>query len=321
MQPINRAGIEAARERIAPHIRTTPTLSLERGAFSLQGFLVLKLELMQHTGSFKARGAFNRILSCDVDHAGVVAASGGNFGVAVAYAAAKLDLPAEVFVPDTSSPVKVERLHALGADVQVVRGFYADALAASEQRAAKTGALFMHAYDQPEVVAGQGTVAAELSRQTQAVDTVLVAVGGGGLIGGVASWFAGDVRVVGVEPVRAPTLTRALEAGMPIDVEVSGLAADSLGARRAGSIGFAAARSFVERTILVEDVAIADAQRMLWHETRIVAEPGGAAALAALTSGAYRPAADEWVAVLVCGGNTDPALLSSGERLGSPALP
>jgi threonine dehydratase len=309
-QRIERADIEAAFDRIGGRIRHTPVLELEAGAFGVDNPQIeLKLELLQHTGSFKVRGAFNRILSADVPGAGVIAASGGNFGLAVAYAARELDHKAEIFVPQTSPAAKIQRICALGANVHVIPGYYEDAFEASRTRAEETGALVMHAYDQPEVVVGQGTVGLELSEQAPQADTVLVAVGGGGLIGGVASWFAGAVRVVGVEPERCPTLHAALAAGHPVDVDVGGIAADSLGASRAGVIGFAAAERFVERVVLVPDDAIHDAQLRLWEEVRVVAEPGGAASVAALVCGAYRPDPNERVVALVCGANTDPASL------------
>jgi len=318
---VDRTDIEAAVERIAPHVRTTPVLELEPGAFGLDGAsLILKLELLQHTGSFKPRPAFSRMLAADVPDAGVIAASGGNFGVAVAYAAGRLGHRAEVFVPDTSSPVKIERLRELGADVRVVPGFYADALEASEERAAESGALVMHAFDQPEVVAGDGTLAVELSRQVPDADAVLVAVGGGGLIAGVASWFRGDVRIVGVEPEACPCLHAALEAGEVVDVEVGGIAADSLGPRRAGEIAFATVREFVDGVALVSDDAIREAQRRLWEGLRLVAEPGGATALAALVAGAYRPEPDERLVVLVCGANSDPASVAEDRSGAAPSL-
>lgn len=307
---VERTEIEAAHERIAPHIRKTPVLDLEPGAFGVQGRLVLKLELLQHTGSFKARPAFSRMLAAVVGKSGVIAASGGNFGLAVAYAARELRYPAEIFVPETSPAVKIERLRELGAEVEVVPGFYSEAAVASRTRAEETGALVMHPFDQPEVVAGDGTVGIELSEQVPDADTVLVAVGGGGLIAGIASWFAGEVRVVGVEPELCPSLHTALEGGEPVDVEVGGIAADALGPRRVGDIAFETAKRFVDRVLLVPDEAIRDAQRRLWHEFRLISEPGGAAALAALTSAAYQPEEDERVVVLVCGGNTDPASIT-----------
>ncbi len=299
--------VRAAHERIAPWIRRTPVVDLGPGALGSDASLVMKLELLQYTGSFKPRGAFNRMLSAEVPDAGVIAASGGNFGLAVAYAAQQLGHHAEVFVPQTSPPVKADRIREHGAEVRMVPGYYADALAVCEERAGETGALFLHAYDQPEVVAGQGTIGLELAEQAPNAETVLVAVGGGGLIGGIAASFEGDVRVVGVEPELCPTLHRALEAGSPVDVEVGGYAADSLGARRAGEIGFALARLFVEAVILVSDDAIREAQRRLWRDARVIAEPGGAAAVAAITSGAYRPERGERVVALACGANTDPA--------------
>ncbi|MGZ8612307.1 MAG: threonine/serine dehydratase [Actinomycetota bacterium] len=303
--------IREAADRIAGRVRRTPVLELDAGAFGATGRLSLKLELLQHTGSFKPRGAFSRMLAADVPEAGVIAASGGNFGLAVAFAARELGHRSEVFVPDSSPPIKARRIAEHGADVRVIPGFYDEALAASRERAAETGALVLHAFDQPEVVAGQGTLAAELSEQVPDADTVLVAVGGGGLIGGVAAWYQGRTRVVGVEPDRCPTMSEALRAGRPIEVDVEGYAADSLGARRCGEIAYAVASRYVEHVLLVTDDAIRDAQRRLWEEVRVVAEPGGAAALAALLSGRYRPDADERVVVLVCGANTDPGWLSA----------
>jgi threonine dehydratase len=303
---VERGDIQAARHRIAGYVRSTPVLEAGAGSFGLEAPLVLKLELMQHTGSFKSRGAFNKMLASDVPSAGVVAASGGNFGLAVAYAARELGHHAEIFVPDTSPDAKIEGIRSLGADVQIVPGYYHEASVVAVARQAESGALAMHPYDQPEVVAGAGTVGLELAEQVPDADTVLVAVGGGGLIAGVASWFRGDVRVVGVEPEACPTLHDALRAGAPVDVDVGGLAADSLGPRRVGAIAFAAASAWVERVVLVSDEAIRDAQRRLWHDAHLVAEPGGAASLAGLIAGAYQPAADERVVVVVCGANTDP---------------
>jgi threonine dehydratase len=297
--------VSQARARIAGRVRTTPVLRLEPGAFGLRGEIILKLEHLQHTGSFKPRGAFNKMLASPVPETGVIAASGGNFGLGVAYAARELGHRAEIFVPSTSPAVKAERIRGMGADVTVVDGYYDDAQTASATRAAETGALAMHPFDQPEVVAGQGTVAAELTEQVRDADTVLVAVGGGGLIGGIAAWYAGTTRVVGVEPDTCPTLSEALRVGRPTPVEVSGYAADSLGTRKAGEIAYDVASRYVEHVILVPDETIRDAQRALWDRTRIVAEPGGAAAFAALLTGRYRPDPDERVVVLVCGSNTD----------------
>ncbi len=302
----SRDAIEAARERIAPHMRTTPVIRTGAGAFGVDVELTLKLELLQHTGSFKPRGAFSKLLASDVPPAGVVAASGGNFGLAVAYACRRLGYAAEIFVPSTSPASKIGRVRAEGAAVHVVPGYYDDASAMARARQVETGALAMHPFDQPEVVAGQGTIGIELARQTPDADTVIVACGGGGLVGGIASWFRGDVRVIAVEPEGSRCLDAALAAGEPVDVTVDSIATDSLGARRVGTIAFEAARAYVERVALVPDAAIREAQRRLWCELRLVAEPGGAAALAALMHGAYVPTPDERVVVVVCGANGDP---------------
>jgi threonine dehydratase len=303
---IDREAIEAAAARIAEHVRITPVVRPDLWRDATLSVPTLKLECLQHTGSFKARGAFNRILSAPPNAAGVIAASGGNHGLAVAHAARVLGHRAEIFVPEISHPVKVEALRAQGAAVHVVGRDYAEAFEASEQRRTETGALRVHAYDQHEVVAGQGTAAREFEAQVPELDTVLVAVGGGGLIGGVAAWYAGRVRVIGVEPVTSRALDAALAAGAPVDVPVSGIAADSLGARRIGSIALAIAREHVERVVLVTDEDIMSARRTLWRDLRIVAEPGGAAATAALLSGRYQPHAGERVGVLVCGANCHP---------------
>lgn len=301
---ITREQIAAAHERIGAHVRRTPVVRLTGADFGLDPFpLALKLESLQHSGSFKARGAFASLLGRDVPPAGVAAASGGNHGAAVAYAAMRLGVPAKIFVPRISSPAKVARIRAYGADLVVGGERYADALEASERWVEESGALAVHAYDQEGTLLGQGTVGAEMEEQLPELDSLLVAVGGGGLIGGIAAWYAGRVRVVGVEPEAAPTLARALEAGRPVDVEVGGVAADSLGARRIGALMLPIAREHVERVALVPDSAIRDAQAALWDSLRLVAEPGGAAALAALLSGAYRPAPDERVGVVLCGGN------------------
>ena len=307
--PPTRADIEAVDRLIDGHIRRTPVLQVEDGLHL--GFpLTLKLELLQVSGTFKARGAYATLLSQPVPAAGVVAASGGNFGLAIAYAARDLGHPATVFVPESAPAAKADRLRALGADVVAVGDRYAVALEASLARAADTGALFAHAYDQPLVVAGAGTCAVEIAAQVPDADTVLVAVGGGGLIGGVASWLRGDARVVAVETQSTPTLHEALRAGAPVDVEVGGVAASALGATRIGAIGFAAAQQWVDDSVLVSDADVVAAQRRLWQDLRIVTEPGGATAMAALLSGAYRPAPDEHVVALICGANVDPATLS-----------
>jgi threonine dehydratase len=266
--------------------------------------VTLKLELMQHSGSFKARGAFVNLLTRKVPTAGVVAASGGNHGAAVAYAAMRLEVPAKIFVPTISSPAKIQRIRDYGADLVVTGERYADALAASDQWAAQSGALMVHAFDQPETLLGQGTIGLELDRQDAAIDSLLVSVGGGGLIGGIAAWYEGRVRVIGVEPELSPTLTRALQAGRPVDAEASGLAADSLAPKRVGEHVFPIAQRHVEKVVLVTDDQIRAAQEKLWQVLRVVAEPGGAAAFAALLSGRYQPQPGERVGVLVSGGNT-----------------
>ena len=304
---ITRADIRRAWTRIASHVRVTPCIDVSAGGHSL----TLKLECLQVSGTFKARGAFNRLLANPIPGAGVVAASGGNHGIAIAHAARTLGVAASIFVPSVSAPAKRARLAALGAQVRVAGEQYADALAAAERFAADTGALTSHAYDQADTLCGQGTVALEWERQAPELDTVLVAVGGGGLIGGMAAWYQGAVRVVAVESEGCPTLHRALAAGRIVDVEVGGLAADSLGARRVGELMFPIARRWIEHSVLVEDDAIRAAQQRLWADVRVAAEPGGATALAAVLSGAYRPAPGERVGVLVCGANLDPAALAT----------
>jgi threonine dehydratase len=266
--------------------------------------ITLKLELLQYTGSFKARGAFANLVQRPVPGAGVVAASGGNHGAAVAYAAMRLGHPARIFVPTVCSAAKIERIRSYGAELVIGGERYADALTASEQWARQSGALPVHAFDQDETMSGQGTVALELEQQAPELDTVLVPVGGAGLLVGIAAWYGGAVRLVGVEPELAPTLTRALEAGRPVDAEAGGIAADSLAPRRVGERGFPIIRRFVERVVLVSDPAIRAAQETLWKLLRVVAEPGGAAALAALLSGRYQPEAGSRVGVILSGGNT-----------------
>ena len=301
---IGRREIAEVREVIRPYVRVTPVVEVRGADFGLADFpIVLKLELLQHSGSFKARGAFTNLLTRKIPAAGVVAASGGNHGVAIAYAAMRLGVTAKIFVPTVASPEKVARIRSYGADLVVGGDLYADALAASEAWIAQTAALPVHAYDQIETLLGQGTLGMELAEQA-AVDTVLVSVGGGGLLGGVASWFAGAVRVIGVEPEAAPTLTEALKAGRPVDAPAGGIAADSLAPRRVGELMFPIARAHVARVALVSDEAIRRAQEALWSAVRIVAEPGGAAGFAALLSGAFKPAAGERVGVVVCGGNS-----------------
>ena len=302
---IEAGRIRAIHEVIRPHIRATPIVELDGGELGLPAFrLTLKLEQLQHSGSFKARGAFANLLTRELPAPGVVAASGGNHGAAVAFAAMRLGVPARIFVPSVSSPAKVERIHSYGAELSIVGEGYADALAASLDCAARTGALPVHAFDQEETLLGQGTLGLELSRQAPDLDTLLVAVGGGGLIGGIAAWYAGSVRVIGVEPQDAPTLTEALRAGRPVDAPTGSVAADSLAPLRVGEIMFPIAQAHVDRVLLVSDAMIQRAQRALWDGLRIVAEPGGAAAFAALIGGVYRPTPGERVAVVVSGGNT-----------------
>jgi len=305
MTKVDPAAIAAVHPLIAPHIRRTPIVSVDGADFGLAaGPLSLKLELLQHSGSFKVRGAFTNLLTREVPAAGVVAASGGNHGVAIAYAAMKLKVPAKIFLPTISSPSKIERIRSYGADLVIGGDRYADALAASEQWAEKSGAMRVHAFDQPETMMGQGTIGLELDRQDAPIDSLLVSVGGGGLIGGISAWYQGRVRVIGVEPEAAPTLTKALQAGRPVDAEAGGLAADSLAPKRVGEHGFPIVQRHVEQVILVTDAQIRAAQEQLWQVLRVVAEPGGAASFAALLSGRYRPQAGERVGVLVCGGNT-----------------
>jgi threonine dehydratase len=302
---IDRSAIERVYDVIAPYIRQTPVVDVDAADFNVRHSCVLvKLELLQRAGSFKTRGAFANLLTREIPAAGVVAASGGNHGAAVAYAAMTLSIPAKIFVPTVSSPAKVERIRAYGADLVVGGERYADALAASEAWSARSGALAVHAFDQRETLLGQGTVGLELTGQAPQLDTVLVAVGGGGLIGGIAAWYAGRVRIVGVEPESAPTLTDALKAGRPVDAPAGGIAADSLAPRRVGELMFPIARAHIDRVVLVTDEAIAAAQRALWESLRIVTEPGGAAVLAALQSGAYTPTANEKVGIVLSGGNT-----------------
>jgi threonine dehydratase len=302
---ISQEDIAAAARLIRPHIRRTPVIEVSGADFGLDAMdLSLKLELLQHSGSFKARGAFANLLMREVPPVGVVAASGGNHGAAVAYAAMQIGVPAKIFVPSISSSVKVDRIRAYGADLVVGGERYADALAACDAWLVRSGALPVHAFDQRETLLGQGTIGMELEEQIADLDTLLVAVGGGGLIGGIAAWCAGRIKVVGVEPEAAPTLSKALEAGRPVDAAAGGIAADSLAPRRVGELVFPIAQSYVERVVLVTDEAIQGAQEALWKTLRVVAEPGGAAALSALLSGRYRPGPAERVAVVISGGNS-----------------
>ena len=286
-------------------IRHTPIINVDLADFGRQpGPGALKLESLQHSGSFKARGAFANLLSRPIPASGVVAASGGNHGVAVAYAAMRLGVPATIFLPSVTSPSKVERIRSYAANLVVAGERYADALAASEAFVRESGALAVHAFDQPQTLLGQGTVGCEIDADLPDIDTLLVAVGGGGLIGGIAAWFRGRIRIVAVEPEGSPTLWRALAAGQPVDAETDGIAADSLAPKRVGTIMFPIAQAYVERAVLISDDDIRAAQAALWDKVRVVAEPGGAAAFGALLSGKYAPAPDERVAVLVCGANT-----------------
>ena len=309
--PVTRDAIIRAHDRIGGHVRRTPILPAHFAEVP-DADVFLKLELLQYAGSFKARGAFNNLLSRDVPPAGVTAASGGNHGIAVALAASRLGHKARIFIPEISPKVKVDAIRAHGAEAVVGGARYADAQAACDRHSAETGALLVHPYDSPETLAGQGTTAKEWEEDQAALgfgnlDTVLIGVGGGGLIGGMAAWWAGQVKVVGVEPEGSCCLHAALEAGRPVDVDVNSVAADSLGAKRVGSLVFEVARHAVDHVALVADDAIRETQRLLWRDFRLVSEPGGAAALAALLSGRYKPQSGERVGVLLCGSNTDPA--------------
>jgi threonine dehydratase len=300
-----RNEVSEIEQRIRPYIRRTPVIETNPADFGVAcAALTLKLELMQYAGSFKTRGAFTNLLSRTIPKAGVVAASGGNHGAAVAYAAMRLGIPATIFVPTISSPAKIDRIRSYGARLEIRGDLYADALAASQEFERESGALSIHAFDQPETIRGQGTLALELEQQAPNLDTVLVGVGGGGLISGIAAWYGGRTRVIGVEPRKSPTLTRAFEAGKPVDAEAGGIAADSLAPRRVGELVFPIARQYVERVVLVEDEMIEHAQQRLWNDLRVVAEPGGSAAFAALISGVYAPSSGERVGVVVSGGNT-----------------
>lgn len=290
---------------IRPYVRRTPVIETEAADWGLAGFTVIfKLELLQRAGSFKTRGAFANLLMRAVPVAGVVAASGGNHGVAVAYAAQRLGKPARIFVPSVASPAKVARIRECGAELSVSGERYADALAESERWAASTGALQVHAFDQLETLQGQGTLALELEQQVENLDTLLVAVGGGGLLGGIAAWYQDHIRLIGVEPESAPTLTRALAAGHPVEAEAGGIAADSLAPKKVGELMFPLAQRYAQRVLLVTDEDIRAAQRRLWDTLRIVTEPGAAAPFAALLSRRYQPRPGERVGVVVSGANT-----------------
>ena len=294
--------VERAAGLIAPYVRRTPTIE--------HGPLVLKLELLQHAGSFKTRGAFNRVLGePSIPDAGLIAASGGNHGAALSYVGGRLGVATEIFVPSTSPDVKRRNIERFGATAYVVDGYYDDAQAVADARQRETGALQIHPYDHPATVAGQGTMARELDQQVAAIDTIVVAAGGGGFVAGQAAWFGDRVRVVSAEPETSQCLRAARMAGEPVDVDVSGVAADSLGAKRLGAVPWAIVQRFVDEAVVVTDDDIRAAQRELWAEFRLVVEPGGAAAFAALRSGAYRPGSDERVVVAVCGSNCDPSTI------------
>ncbi len=304
--PVSREKIAATYELIRPYVRRTPVIDVDLADFGLSPHTIsCKLELLQHAGSFKPRGAFANLLTRTLSTAGVVAASGGNHGLAVAFAANRLKVPASIFVPGVAAATKQERIRSLRANLNVVGQLYADALAASRTFAEETGAVQIHAFDQPETLLGQGSVGLEAEQQCPDLDTLLVGVGGGGLIGGIAAWYEGRVKLVAVEPHAAPTLHRALEAGRPVDAEAGGIAADSLAPRRVGELMYPLAERFVDRVALVHDDDIKKTQQALWRVLRIASEPGGAAAMAALLSGVYRPQPNERVGVLLCGANTD----------------
>ena len=297
-------------ERIAPFIRRTPIIDVEVPGVEVP--VVLKLEFMQHSGSFKARGAFASLLGEKVPDAGVAAASGGNHGAAVAYVAGVLGIPAKIFVPEISSPAKIAKIRSFGADVVVDGENYSAALANCQAYLAESGAMSLHAYNSPATITGQATLAAELETQVlDGVDSVLMAVGGGGLIGGAAAWYQGDAKLIGVESEGCATLHDALAAGEPVMIKPQGLAADSLGASSIGELMFPLAQEYISGVTLVNDDDIRAAQKWLWENLRIITEPGGATAFAALLSGKYQPSKDERVAVVLCGGNTDPAVFAS----------
>lgn len=303
-----REAIEHAAALVDDHIRRTPMVDVE---YAPGKWVTLKLEQLQHTGSYKPRGAFNSVLSEIVRPSLLVAASGGNHGLAVAHVGATLGIPTEIFVPTTTPLVKVDGIRSLGATVELIGSSYAEAHQASIVRANETGAFQIHAYDGLPTLTGQGTLGREIEAQAPDTDAIVLAVGGGGLMGGISSWWAGRAAIIAVEPVDCPTFHTALDAGGPVDVEVSGVAADSLGAKRIGASGFAAAIHAGATSVLVESKDILSARRFLWDKLRIVAEPGGAAALAAVLSGTYTPAPESRTVVVVCGANTDPSDLVS----------
>jgi threonine dehydratase len=303
---LSRERIQATERVIRPHIRRTPIVEVDGADFGLDSIrIIFKLELLQHSGSFKARGALTNMLMRDVPRAGVVAASGGNHGVAIAYAAMKLQKPATIFVPSVASKTKLDRVRSYGAELVIAGDRYADSLEASEAWTTQSGAMPIHAYEGDETLLGQGTLGLEFEEQDPKLDSLLVAVGGGGLLGGVAAWYQDRLKLSSVEPMEAPTLNLALNAGRPIDSPAGGIAADSLAPRQVGKQMFPIAQQFVHSSILVSDEEIIAAQKRLWETVRVAAEPGGAAAFAGLLSGRYKPEPGERVGVIVCGGNTD----------------
>jgi threonine dehydratase len=304
---ISRDDIRAAHVRVAPHIRATPVVQIEAGGMGVEFPVWLKLEQVQVTGSFKVRGAFNAMVSQDIPGAGVVAASGGNHGAAVAYAATKLGIKSTIFVPKLlANEVKLARMRGFGGDVVLTDGSVGDVMRIYGEHATRTGALAVHPYDTAPTLTGQGTLGLEIERQIEGIDTVLIAVGGGGLIGGVAAWFDGRVNVVAVESDGTATLNRALRDGLGGDLQVSGVASSSLGAPDIGVMPFEIAKRVIKTNIMVSDDDIYAAQNALWQGARIIGEPGAATALAALTSGAYVPEKGEKICVVVCGGNAEP---------------
>ena len=310
---ISRDDIRQCYDTIRPYIRRTPVIRVDLAELDESATALptgtLKLEQLQCAGAFKARGAFTNLLLRDVPPAGVVAASGGNHGVAVAYAAHRLSIPAKIFVPTVSAPTKIERIRQLGADLVVTGDRYADALAAAQDWEQSSGAMSVHAYDQRETILGQGTLGLELAEQAASLDTVLVPVGGGGLLAGVASWFTGDVRVIAVEPEGAPTLSYARAAGQPTDAPAGSVAADALAPRRVGELVFPITESYVDDVLLVDDASILAGQRALWQAFRVAAEPAASVGIAALLAGAYKPAPGEHVAVVITGANMSPSQL------------
>lgn len=305
LSAITREAIAATEKIIAPHIRKTPIFEIAGEELKAPGArIILKLECFQYAGSFKTRGAFANLKLRAIPPVGVAAASGGNHGVAVAYAAMKLGLPARIFVPRISSPAKIQRIREFGADLVIDGNSYAEALQACETWLTETGALSIHAFDANETLLGQGTLGKELQEQAPNLNCVLAPVGGGGLVGGIASWYQGDARVIGIEPEKSPTMTKAWTAGEPVDAEAGGIAADSLAPRRVGALVFPIAKRYLSAVLLVSDDDIRLTQQLLWNSLRIVAEPGGVAALAAIVAGKYKPEQGERVGVVVSGANT-----------------